>query len=999
MEIKKITPNKKQKECIETLSGPVMVLAGPGTGKTFTVIERIKDMREPGITPEKILCLTFSDAAANEMRQRLIKKIGIKASGVDVYTYHAFCNDIIKQNPDEFDFATGVSLINETSARELMKQTIDEADLKYFISTKVGKYYYLTDFKGYIEKLKSLRITKEKYMSFIDSNSTLLPKIKEIQDNIYVREQNGETRNKTLYNNIEKIKTQIEKAKELYRIYEIYSEKMLNHNFIDFSDMINFVIDKFIEDKTFLKEISNKYEYFLVDEYQDTNALQNKIIFELIEGNDKKNVFVVGDDDQIIYGFQGAKSDTIENFLNKYPETKVICLSENNRSCQNILDLSYLITSQNDRRIELNPRFSQYNISKKLTAKNSDVIKKERKIRRLQFANTLQEYNLIVDDISKLVNSADCPKTEDGKNDLSKIAIIVKKREEGFSYAEMLRGKNIPCQMDKGDNIFSIRSSILVYFYLKALYNHVLNSDKLFPLLLSEPFKIDYDDYNKILELNRLNKKDFITNIKSIDEWQKPEKISKFLDTFESLKSYAQNNNLRDTVIEILNRTGILAYFMNNEINKYINILGIKTILDVATDFERTNLTASIADFVNYLDDAFNNNISIMTSDNSVIQNAIQIMTYHSSKGREFDYVYLPNLITNSWEDFSMRNEYKFITDEVLDDFEKQQKKDEELTRLLFVGITRAKYGLTLSFADMCDEKAQQVTKYLNVDFDFESKQFPTNADDFFKEFVKSITHDALENQKMLTTEVQARVDNFVMSPSMLNKYLNCPRNFFYSSILGLDVSDSNWDSANYGTVFHKTLELLVKNAKENGTYMQKDELLKLFEKHIDSQIFSNDDVKENYLKRGRTALEEHYPEFTRITPEYIEDIEYQFNLPDTTGEIKGKIDRIERFESGNYGLYDYKTSSPTSSKQLVEGGKKEDYYNQLCFYKYGFEKLTGKKVSDVGIIYVEETTKNVHLALINKDMKSIERKIKTDYDNIHKLKFNKPENAGKDTC
>src|SRR5574344_2159206 len=251
----------------------------------------------------------------------------------------------------------------------------------------------------------------------------------------------------------------------------------------------------------------------------------------------------------------------------------------------------------------------------------------------------------------------------------------------------------------------------------------------------------------------------------------------------------------------------------------------------------------------------------------------------------------------------------------------------------------------------------------------------------------------------MLTTEVQARVDNFVMSPSMLNKYLNCPRSFFYSSILGLDVSDSNWDSANYGTAFHKTLEFLVKNAKENGTYMQKEDLLKLFEKQINSQIFSNDAVKENYLKRGCTALEEHYPEFTRITPEYIEDTEYQFNFPDTTGEIKGKVDRIERFESGNYGLYDYKTSSPTAAKQFVEGGNKEDYYNQLCFYKYGFEHLTGKKVSDVGIIYVEEPTKNVHLALTNEDMKYIEEKIKTAYDNIHKLKFNKPENAGKDTC
>lgn len=144
--------------------------------------------------------------------------------------------------------------------------------------------------------------------------------------------------------------------------------------------MINLVLTSFEEDSQFLSEVSNKYKYFLVDEYQDTNDLQNQIIFNLLDGNDETNIFVVGDDDQIIYGFQGAKSDNIENFLTKYPNTTVICLEENNRSTQTILDFSNLIVNQDENRLENNLYFKEkYNISKKLTAKNPKIIVKDKK--------------------------------------------------------------------------------------------------------------------------------------------------------------------------------------------------------------------------------------------------------------------------------------------------------------------------------------------------------------------------------------------------------------------------------------------------------------------------------------------------------------------------------------------------------------------------------------------------------------------------------------------
>ena len=216
MEIMKtlITPNERQQQAIDILKGSVMLLAGPGTGKTFTVIQRIEKMLLQGVEPSCILCLTFSDAAASEMRQRLIKKMGVIASSVDIYTYHSFCNELIKFYPDKFELGSGVKLITDTEKIAIMKDCIDEAKLEFFVPARADRYFFTKDFISYVEKLKSKRISKEDYLSCIDTNPSLIPRVKELESEIYEREQAGKTQNKGRYAELEKIKVNIEKAKE-----------------------------------------------------------------------------------------------------------------------------------------------------------------------------------------------------------------------------------------------------------------------------------------------------------------------------------------------------------------------------------------------------------------------------------------------------------------------------------------------------------------------------------------------------------------------------------------------------------------------------------------------------------------------------------------------------------------------------------------------------------------------------------------------------------------
>ncbi len=993
----KIVPNKRQQEAINILNGSVMLLAGPGTGKTFTVIHRIEKMLADGVKPSSILCLTFSDAAASEMRQRLIKKMGAAASSVDIYTYHSFCNDVIKEYPSQFELSVDVRLISDTEKIEIMKECIDEADLKTFVPARADKYYFTKNFITYVEKLKTKRLTKQEYVSFIDKNPLLIPRYKEIENEIYEREQAGKNQNKGRYSELEKIKVNIEKAKELWTLYELYSKKMIARNLIDFSDMINFVLIAFEEDEAFLKEVSNKYSYFLVDEYQDTNDLQNSIIFNLVDANNDKNIFVVGDDDQIIYGFQGAKSDNIENFLTKYPDTNVICLEENNRSTQTILDFSNLVVAQDKNRLENNEFFKKkFNISKKLTAKNQNIISKNKKIKRYQFGELLQEFNYITDDIKAVLDSDLCPRNDKGEKDYSQISVITKKRAELQVFAELLKNKNIPYQIDEGKSIFSIRASILIYFYLKALNNHLLSSDKLFGLMLSEPFKLDLEDYNKILHQQQLRKNDepgdFISLMSTLSDWKNPQKIEEFLKTFEYLKEYSASNSLRNTVVEVINRTGLLTYFYKNRNNRSENLLGIKKVISEASDFQKLDLTRGLNNFVQYLDDCLNNDIDITLDKDTVVQNAVQLMTYHGSKGREFEYVYLPNLVASSWENFKMPGEYKLITDEVLEKDEAQLKKDSELLKLLFVGITRAKHSLFLSFSDNNNGKSQQITKYLSefANYDFESKQFECSAEDLSKEFFRSVSSEVFDNQKAFKREIEERVNEIVLSPSRLNDYLACPRKFFYLKVLGIDVEEADWDRANFGSVVHSILERAIKNAKSTGCYPKIEDIILEFNTGMDACRFTSQSKKEMFLKHGQKLIFNYYPYFSQIPVSRVVDVEYSFCGVDVDGDlITGKIDRIEKNSDGTYELYDYKTGVPVSEKQISLSGDKENYYNQLCFYKYAYEKLTGSKVSKVGIIYVEDHTKSVYKTLTDSDMDYIENLITHTYCNIRALKFN----------
>ncbi len=981
MAVKTICPNAGQAQCIKTLDGPVMVLAGPGTGKTFTIIQRIKYMLEVGIAPDSILCLTYSEAAANEMKARLVREIGTNASSVTIHTYHAFCNEIIRQNPIEFELLDGVSLVDDITKQSFMRKVIDEVKPQHYQTKWGDSYYFIPELLANVDEIKKNQVEKETYFQTLATHPQWGGKMKELEEEYKTREEKGKLV-KTFLNSFESHKKKLGKAQEAWGIYEKYDTMLKMNNFIDFNDMINLVLENFDNNPEFLKRVSAKFQYFLVDEYQDTNYAQNKIVFKLAQGAGNENIFVVGDDDQIIYEFQGAKTDTLAKFLSLYPSTKVICLNENNRSSQNILDFSYEVIAQDETRLEFNPQFTNYGINKRLKAMKNE---KNPPIQLHGFADLKQENNFIIEEIKKLSKTVP---------DLSEIAILTRENGELLNFAELLTAKNIPFQIKSSKSIFALKPSLLIYFYLKALENHELWADKLFGLLISKPFDFELADYNFLLEQNRLNHLDFIANLhlNPDHDWVNKEKVQNFLTTFETLKDFKATKNLKELIVDIINQTGILKYFTESEINRIENVFAIKRVVDEAQAFMNLHEDATLADFIAHLDMAFDSGIEITIDKDEYVQNAVQLVTLHGAKGREFEHVFMPNLIAKKWEGKRIINtkSLPIETDEI---DETARRKSEQL-RLLFVGITRAKHDLTLSFSNTIDGKPQELTSLLSrVIQNFgqiEANAHELSQEDYTFEILKSLTQNGFDYKGAFKSELEARIKDFVLSPSSLNTYLACPRNFLYSQILQIPVYDGNWNSANYGNAVHKTFEIAIQKAKENGVYPTKEEFCATFKKNLSTQKFTDAEARKTFEERGERRLSDFYPHFVQTAPDKVYASEYYLKfVPVGDYFIKGFIDRIEVNSDGTYALYDYKTGSPKAKSQIVDGGDYENYLNQLRFYKFAFESQNeGAKVTQTGLIFVEEPQNNFYIELTEADNATIREKILKTYENIHGLKF-----------
>ena len=586
--------NEKQEEAVNFKDGPCLVLAGAGSGKTKVLTERIIKLIDTGVSPYNILAITFTNKAAKEMKDRISIKLDDFSDNIYVGTFHSFGLKVIRENYKDLGFDRNISIIDREDMNSIIKKILKELD----VDVKLVPIKYVIN---KISFAKNENLSPEEYSKFMKG---------------YIDET-------------------------VIKVYSKYVSVLKSNNSVDFDDLLVLPLKLFKQNNEILEKYQNHYKYILVDEYQDTNTVQYELCKVL--ASKYKNIFVVGDIDQSIYGWRGANFENILNFEKDYKNSKLIILEENYRSTKNILDAANSVVKHNVKRKEKN------------LVSTKDI---GEKIKYIRCCSEIDEAKTVVDEIKKIVLS--------GKK-YSDIGILYRTNAQSRVIEEALLKENIPYKV-VGSYYFYNRKEIKdLIAYLTLIYNPKDN-ESLERIINVPKRKIGNKTIEKIREkANELG----ISMFEAIEDGTALD----FKNVILKLMEESKNVNLSDLIDKILEYTGMKSELESiGGIDSEIRLENLQEFKSIALAFEERGI---------YSLEEFLENIALVSDFGQYkdTEDCVNVMTLHSAKGLEFDVVFLTGMEENVFPHFrSVDND-----DEL-----------EEERRLCYVGITRAKEKLYL---------------------------------------------------------------------------------------------------------------------------------------------------------------------------------------------------------------------------------------------------------------------------------------------------------------
>ncbi|MDE1191146.1 MAG: ATP-dependent DNA helicase [Arachidicoccus sp.] len=942
--------NDEQKSAVDTIDGPVMVIAGPGTGKTQILSARIGNiLLKTDTLPENILCLTYTDSGVVAMRKRLKSFIAADAYKVNIYTFHAFCNDIIQDNLSYFE-KTSLDPISDLESIELFKELIDGLEKGNPLKRYRGDVYFE------INNLRTLfsAMKREGWKADLIEN-----KIYEFIDLVEECDKESEYYSKYKYSKKTKDKNpgdlkpafddlleRMDKLRAAVRLFDKYQSLMQRRNRYDFDDMINWVLNAFNENPVLLARYQEQFQYILVDEYQDTSGTQNALVQILINYWDKPNVFVVGDDDQSIYRFQGANVENMIDFSDKLRnDLKTIILTKNYRSVQPVLDLAKsLIDFNNERLVNKIPE-----LSKDLRAENE-------RINLLKIKPELLQYDTMFDEMIGIAQSVE---TLIGKGvEPGRIAVIYKEHKYGESLAKIFRQKNIPFYAKKTENVFFTvfgRKLLQILEYLNAEHDTPYGGDEmLFEILHYDWFGIPPIEIAKLTV--EVAERQFGKNPTSLRKllfdkthhYQQdlfsitPHKGLLFAsDALESLIGAVSNYTLQQLFEQIIIRMNLLNYIMNSP-EKFDLLKILTSFFDFIKEETARNPSLDLKQLMKIISLMKDENIAIPIIDISGSEKGVNLLTAHGSKGLEFQYVFFAGCVSSVWEKKRNPNKGYALPDTLFVSVAKE-KELEELRRLFYVAVTRAEQYLYISYyrfnTKNKDEEPTRFIAEIQERQAFEPEHIIISPDvKATYQLLEFTQQQAPELRKIESDLIDATLDKFTLSVTALNNFLKCPLNFYYNQILRIPAAKS--ESLVFGSAVHFALEkLFSKMLLNNKNFPEEETFIKDFEWYMKRhrENFLHEDF-ERRMGYGQDILASYYEKYIASWNKIVVVERMIKNVIVNNVPIKGKLDKLE-FDGKYVNVVDYKTGDFEKAKDKLKfpdeknpsGG---DYWRQAVFYK-----------------------------------------------------------------
>jgi DNA helicase-2/ATP-dependent DNA helicase PcrA len=936
--------NAQQKRAVDTLEGPVMVIAGPGTGKTQILGARIgKILIETDTNPGNILCLTYTDAGAIAMRRRLLTFIGPDAYKVNIYTFHAFCNDIIQDNLSLFE-KTSLDPVSVLEQIEYLKLLIDSFPknhpLKRFRS---DAYYEVQNLRALFSTMKREGWTPDLIGQKIDE---YLARIRDEEDYIYKKNGPGYKKGDKKQNKLDEQQERMDKLRAAANEFAAFQQLMRSKSRYDFDDMINWVIRAFTENEQLLRRYQEKYLYILVDEYQDTSGTQNRLVELLINFWEKPNVFVVGDDDQSIYRFQGANLDNMLHFANQYKKDLLtIVLTNNYRSTQPILDVSKSLIDRNSERLV-----------NKIEGLSKELLSSHDRVRLLTHHPVIREYDTermemidIVNQVEQLLRDGVLP---------GRIGIIYKENKYGDELLSYFKLRKLPVYSRRSINLLKdplINKIILILSYLATEHDIPFSGDEmLFEILHAEWFHIPAIEIASLT--SEVAQKQYTPQKTSLRKWLNDKSNQPVRDLFsqplnarlvaagrimESLISKVSNTTVQSLFECIYRETGMLSDIMQSP--KKLEMLQILTaFFDFIKEETRRNPSMNLKKLVTHLELMNQEEVPLpMVEVNGRVE-AVNLLTAHGSKGLEFEYVFVAGANAHYWEK-KRKPSSGFHFPDTLFLSQEKEKDNEELRRLFYVALTRAEAHLYISYSRFRnDGKEAEPSVFIEElragsDLPFEK---PVLSQAVVADFqvLQLLGEHSPSIERVELDFVNRLLDNFQMNVTTLNNYLKCPLEFYYKNLLRIP-SPKN-ENTEFGSAVHYALEQLFRNMQDNNNlFPDPGFFLTAFDWYMNRHRESF--TAEQFARRmdyGHLVLPEYYNKYIHSWNKIVSVERTIRNVAVQGVPLKGKLDKLE-FDGKLVNVVDYKTGNPDKGKLKIGRPSEKDpnggdYWRQAVFYK-----------------------------------------------------------------
>lgn len=923
--------NEAQKAAVTAGEGPFLIIAGAGTGKTTVITRRIAWLiLEQGVKPEEILALTFTEKAAGEMEERVDRLLPYGYVQLWISTFHAFCERILRQHALDIGLPGDVKLLDQTALWLLMRRNLHRFNLDYY--RPLGNpTKFLHSLIQHFSRARDEAISSAEYLEFANSLS--------LDDDIASTEDD--------------FGLDATRIQEIADAYHVYEQLLLENNAMDFGGLITNTLRLFRERPAILNHYRHQFKYILVDEFQDTNWVQYELVKLLAAPSN--NLMVVGDDDQSVYKFRGASLANILQFKKDYPESSEVVLTNNYRSSQQILDAAYqFIQLNNPYRLEYTLSQEGTNLSKRLDSQIPEM----GTVEHIHCATLNDEVEQVIAEIVK--------KREEQSLLWSDFAILTRSNDAALPFIERLQELDLPYHFVAHKGLYTKPVIMDLLAYMRVLV-HPFDGIAMYRVLNMPPINLSTSSY---LALGQFAHK------KGYTLWQGMEHHLEVTDISESEQAIiadlvaklnghitsARTKRAAELFLHIVKDVGYLEYLKKEETKetheafRYLNQL-YKKIRTLQQDDPALKLP-DVLEIIDYEQQAGDE--GSLPSDNDYDFDAIKIMTIHASKGLEFSYVFLVNMVDRRFPTVA-RSEGIPIPDQLVK--EEVSEGDihlEEERRLCYVAITRAKRGIYFTSAkNYGGVRAKKPSRFLEeLGFEVPEVEKKTEKDE--------MPQPAPEGKNVAPIIPIPHVFSF----TQLAAFASCPLQYKFAFILRIPTFGKA--SFSFGKSMHTTLEhvfrmIMERQGKQQGglfgseklEYNDKgnlpswDEVYELYKKSWIDEWYSSRADHDQYFEKGKIGLMRLYDDLVKngVTPKAIErDFTLKMAIGNDQYSLKGRIDRVDEVGKEGVSLVDYKTGSPKTLKDMRSEDKE-----QLILYQIACEDLFKESVKELTYYYLED--------------------------------------------